>query len=284
MGDSNPKQVRQFSTIPTRLQLSMLVAAVLAAAYSSLPLLAAEPQLTDSIDMSVQVGQALSAALDLMDAGKHEEAAAALQKLREQALNDYEASRILLQAVNLDITMGNHQAAISNSEALLQTQTLSDAERTSATLMLGKLHLQLENWGKGVDILLQANERQPNNQETLYLIGFAYYRLQQPELAVQFLEQARAVNPSQAGEPIYSLLGVLYVNAKNNPKAVETYEALINTVPNAVQAESYQSTLAQLYVQAGNNSQAKATLELLISKFPNSAKLNDYRQRLNALN
>ena len=81
MGDSNPKQVRQFSTIPTRLQLSMLVAAVLAAAYSSLPLLAAEPQLTDSIDMSVQVGQALSAALDLMDAGKHEEAAAALQKL-----------------------------------------------------------------------------------------------------------------------------------------------------------------------------------------------------------
>lgn len=284
MGDSNPEKVSQCSTIPTRLQLSMLVAAVLAAAYSSLPLLAAEPQLTDSIDMSVQVGQALSAALDLMYAGKHEEAAAALQKLREQALNDYEASRILLQAVNLDITMGNHQAAITNSEALLQTQTLSDAERTSATLMLGKLHLQLENWSKGVETLLVVNEQQPGNQETLYLIGFAYYRLQQPEPAVQFLEQARAVNPSQAGEPIYSLLGVLYVNAKNNPKAVETYEALINTVPNAVQAESYQSTLAQLYVQAGNNSQAKATLELLISKFPNSAKLNDYRQRLNALN
>ena len=150
--------------------------------------------------------------------------------------------------------------------------------------MLGKLNLQVENWSRAIEALLQANERQPGNQETLYLIGFAYYRLQQPELAVQFLEQARAVNPSQAGEPIYSLLGVLYVNAKNNPKAVETYEALINTVPNAVQAESYQSTLAQLYVQAGNNSQAKATLELLISKFPNSAKLNDYRQRLNALN
>lgn len=284
MGDSNPEKVRQCSTIPTRLQLSVLVAAVLAAAYSSLPLLAAEPQLTDSIDMSVQVGQALSAALDLMDAGKHEEAAAALQKLRQQALNDYEASRILLQAVNLDITMGNHQAAITNSEALLQTQTLSDAERTSATLMLGKLNLQLENWSKGIEALLQANERQPGNQETLYLIGFAYYRLQQSEPAVQFLEQARAVNPSQAGEPIYSLLGVLYVNAKNNPKAVETYEALISTVPNAVQAESYQSTLAQLYVQAGNNSQAKATLELLISKFPNSAKLKDYQQRLAALN
>ena len=265
------------------LRLSVLVGVLLSSGFSITPVVAAEAP-TDTIDMSVQVGQALTAALDLLDAGKPDEAAAALQRLREQPLNDYEASRILLQAVNIDIRMNSHQAAITNSEALLQTQTLSDAERTSATLLLGKLYLQVENWSKGVDILLQANERQPNNQETLYLIGFAYYRLQQPELAVQFLEQARAVNPSQAGEPIYSLLGVLYVNAKNNPKAVETYEALINTVPNAVQAESYQSTLAQLYVQAGNNSQAKATLELLISKFPNSAKLNDYRQRLNALN
>lgn len=264
------------------LRLSVMIGVLLSSGFSIAPVVAAEAP-TDTIDMSVQVGQALTAALDLLDAGKPAEAAAALRRLREQPLNDYEASRILLQVVNLDIRMNNHQAAITDSEALLQTQTLSDAERTGATLMLGKLYLQLEDWSKGVETLLQANERQPNNQETLYLLGFGHYRLQQLELAVQFLEQARAVNAAQAGEPIYSLLGVLYVNAKNNPKAVETYEALINTVPNAVQAESYHSTLAQLYVQAGNTVQAKATLEQLISRFPDSAKLDDYKQRLAGL-
>jgi len=261
------------------LRLSLMIGVLLSSGFSITSGIAAEAP-TDTIDMSVHVGQALTAALDLLDAGKPAEAAAALQRLREQPLNDYEASRILLQAVNIDIRMNNHQAAITNSELLLQTQALSDAERTNATLMLGKLNLQLENWSKGIEALLQANERQPDNQETLYLSGFAYYRLQQPELAVQFLEQARDVNPSQAGEPIYSLLGVLYVNAKNYPKALETYETLTSAVPDSVQIESYQSTLAQLYAQAGDREKAKAALQLLIEKFPGSAKLNDYRQRL----
>jgi tetratricopeptide (TPR) repeat protein len=256
-----------------------MIGVLLSSGFSITSGIAAEAP-TDTIDMSVHVGQALTAALDLLDAGKPAEAAAALQRLREQPLNDYEASCILLQAVNIDIRMNNHQAAITNSELLLQTQALSDAERTNATLMLGKLNLQLENWSKGIEALLQANERQPDNQETLYLSGFAYYRLQQPELAVQFLEQARDVNPSQAGEPIYSLLGVLYVNAKNYPKALETYETLTSAVPDSVQIESYQSTLAQLYAQAGDREKAKAALQLLIEKFPGSAKLNDYRQRL----
>lgn len=284
MMNSKRRSTERQLTLRESVRLSVMVGFLLGTPLTALPLMAAEPELTDSIDMSVSVGQAFTAALDLMAAGKSEEAAAALQQLRQQPLNDYEASRILLQAVNLDIMMGNHQAAIANSEALLQTNSLSDAERTSATLMLGKLYLQVENWNKGVELLLQINEQQPDNQETLYLIGFAHYRLQQPELAVQFLEQARAVDAAQAGEPIYSLLGMLYVNAKNYPKALDTYEALTSLVPNAVQAESYLSTLASLYAQAGNNAKAKTTLELLIGKYPASAKLGDYKQRLAALN
>lgn len=263
--------------------MSVLLSVALSAFTPSL--LAAEPPAIVDIDMSVQVGQALTAAFGLMDAGKPDEAAAALQRLRAAGLNNYEMSRVLLQTVNLYVTMGKHQEAIIDSETLLQTQALSEAERTSAIFMLGKLYLQVEDWNKGLEYLRQANELQGNNnQETLYLIGFAYYQLQQVESARQFLEQALAVDEASAGEPIYSLLGVLYVDAKNYPKALATYEKLVIAIPDAVQAESYYSTLSQLYVQAGNNSRAKATLQLLISTFPDSPKLTDYRQRLALLN
>lgn len=263
----------------TRLPALLLFAAV----CSLQPALAAEPSAANTIDMSVQVGQALTTALDLMSTGKLDEAATALQQLRESPLNDYELSRVLQQAVNLDITQGRHQDAVRDSEALLQTSSLSDSERTSTALMLGKLYLQLEDWSKGVEVLLQANERQPGNAETLYLLGFGHYRLQQPAMAIQWLEQAVAINAAQAGEPVYSLLGVLYVDTKDYAKAVATYETLVNSTPAPVQAESYHSTLAQLYVQTGNSGKARSTLQLLIDKYPASSRSTDYQQRLAAI-
>lgn len=255
---------------------------MLAAAMHLPTVQAGEP--ADTIDMSVAVGKALTDALDLMDAGKLDEASAAFQALRAQSLNDYEASRVLLQMVNLDITRNDHQAAITDSEALLATQSLTDAERASASLMLGKLYLQVENWNKGIETLVKVNEAQGgSSMETLYLLGFGHYRLQQNAQAVQYLEQAATVGGAQAGEPIYSLLGVLYVNDKNYPKAIEAYEKLFSAVANPTQAESYYSTLAQLYVQANNKVQAKATLEKLIAQFPNSPKLAEYQTRLAAV-
>lgn len=270
--------------ITSGLRTTALTGLLLATTAMPLAALAAEPAAANTIDMSVQVGQALTGALDLMGAGKLDEAAAALQKLRESPLNDYELSRVLQQAVNLAITQGRHADAVRDSEALLQTGSLSDAERSSATLMLGKLYLQLENWSKGVEVLLQANELQPGNQETLYLLGFGHYRLQQGAQAVQWLEQAVAVNAAQAGEPVYSLLGVLYVETKDYAQAIATYEVLVSSTPAPVQAESYRSTLAQLYVQTGDKGKARSTLQLLIDNYPASARLNDYRQRLAALN
>lgn len=283
------KKSRQHRSLRACLKLSMLAGFLLSVEYMAPPLFAAEPVLTDSIDMSVETGQALTAVIDLVTAGKLDEAATALQPLREAQqqgrLNDYEASRVLQQALNLNITLGNHAEAALDSEALLQTQSLTDTERTATTLMLGKLYLQLENWSKALEHLQQVNERQgSSNQETLYLIGFGNYRLRQAELATQYLEQAVALDAARAGEPVYSLLGVIYVDAKNYPKAVTTYEKLLSAIPDAAQAESYQSTLASLYVQTGNDSQAKSTLQMLISKYPGSAKLADYQKRLAALN
>jgi tetratricopeptide (TPR) repeat protein len=261
-----------------------LLSALLGSGLFSPLALAAEPEFVDPIDMSVAVGQALKAAIDLKEAGKFDEAAAAIARLRTQPLTDYETTQVLLQAVNLDITTNNYVAAITDSEALLLTQALSASARASTAFTLSKLYLQQENWNKALPLLQQINTGQgSNNQETLYLLGFGYYRSKQPELATQYLLQAQAVAGAQVQEPLYSLLGMLYTEAKLYDKALTTYEKLLSALPDAVQAESYNSTLAQLYVHAGDNSQAKATLQLLISKYPNSAKLSDYQKRLAAL-
>ncbi len=274
--------------MPSILLLSRLrrlaLATLLGTAVAAAAVHAAVPAAGDTIDMSVAVGKALSDALDLMAAGKLDEAAAALQALRAGGLNDYETSRVLQQLVNLDINRNDTAAALADSEALLATASLSAGERTSATLLLGKLYLQAEDWSRGIAALQQVNDSQGGTvMETLYLLGFGHYRTQQPAQAIGFLEQAVQVGGSQAGEPHYSLLGVLYVNAKDYPKAVAAYENLFAAVPAPTQAESYASTLAQLYVQTGDTAKARARLEQLITDFPGSARLGDYRSRLAAL-
>lgn len=259
-------------------------AALLSVTLAATALQAAAPPEGDTIDMSVAVGTALSEALDLMAAGNLEEAAAALQTLRAGGLNDYETSRVLQQLVNLAINRNDTAAALADSEALLATASLSADERTASTLLLGKLYLQAEDWSKGIAALQQVNDSQGGTvMETLYLLGFGHYRAQQPAEAISFLEQAVQVGGSQAGEPHFSLLGVLYVNAKDYAKAVAAYENLFAAVPAPTQAESYSSTLAQLYVQTGDTAKARTTLERLIATFPGSARLNDYRARLAAL-
>lgn len=271
------------------LRAGVIAAALCAAGSPALSVLAAEPAGGNTIDMSAELGQVFVRVIELMGEGKLDEAETTMQQLREKLqqgqLTDYEASRILQLAVNLNITQGKHLEAIQDSEALLQTQSLTDAERINARTMLAKLNLQLENWDKALEQLRLVNDVQGGrNQETLYLLGLANYRLQQTEQAVQYLEQAIAIDAAKAGEPVYSLLGVIYVDAKDYPRATTTYETLLRNIPQPVQGESYHSTLAQLYVQAGDSSQARTTLELLISKYPNSPRLSDYQKRLAALN
>jgi tetratricopeptide (TPR) repeat protein len=268
--------------MPARMSVSVSLAALLSV-LSTTPAAAAEPPPAETIEMSVAVGQALSEVLTLTDAGQLEAAHAALQALRQQPLNDYERTRILQQAINLDIMLGRHAQAILDHEALLQQTNLTDAERSNAQLMLGKLHLQEEQWSEGIESLLAVNEsQQSSSMETLYLLGVGHYRSQQPALAIQYLEQAIAVGGAQAGEPHYSLLGVLQVEAKNYSGAIATYEALFDAVATPAQAESYYSTLAQLYVQAGEHGKARATLEQLLTRFPDSAKRAEYQTRLAA--
>lgn len=265
----------------TRLTLAISLAALLSVPAAFSPVLAAEPAPSDTIDMSVAVGQSLSEIMELMGAGRLDEANAKMQQLRQQPLNDYEQLRVLQQAINLDITAGNYQQAIADHEELLQKPNLSAADRQATTIMLGKLQLQVEDWTRGIETLLPVNLAQGgSSMEIQYLIAFGYYRAQLPALALEYVQKAIATGGAKAGEAEYSLLGRLYVESRDYPNAITAYEKVFEAVPNPAQAESYYSTLAQLYLQNDDKDKGRAMLEKLIATYPNSAKVGEYKTRL----
>lgn len=229
------------------------LAALLTVELASAPVFAAEPPASaETIDMSVEVGRNLGEVVNLMDAGKFAEASVAMQTLRELSaqgrMNDYEELRMLQTAAQLNTAMQQYGEAIADYAAILQKENVPEAERIASADMAGQLYLQLQDWDKGLEYLLDVNARQDGtSMETLFRIAFAYHQLGKVTDAIPYMEQALVVGGDRAGEVYYS-------------------------------------NMATLYMAADSHAKAKATLEALIQKFPDSADLSSHQQNLNALN
>jgi tetratricopeptide (TPR) repeat protein len=159
------------------------------------------------------------------------------------------------------------------------------ADRLEALDVTAQLYLELADWTKGLEYLLQVNGLQGGrNMETLFRIAFSYSQLRQIAQAIPYMEQALAVGGEQAGETYYSNMAVLYVQAERYDEAIETYVKLLDVAPNTVNREAVSAELAALYIKVGNEARAKITLEGLIRAFPSSPRRADYMQSLAALN
>lgn len=240
---------------PTQRRTTTAAALVLscAVAIASLPVLAAEPPAVTDIEMSVAVGTSLTKVTDLMDAGKLNDAAAALQPLRASLvqgnLNEYEKFRVLQTAARLNTALQQYEDAIVDYEALLQLgpPTLSEAERIATSEMTGQLYLQLGNWDKGLQYLLVVNDNQKgNNMETLFRIAFAYSQAGKVAEGIPYMEQALAVGGERAGEIYYSNMVVMYTGMKQYAKAIATMETLIQKFPDSANMANYQQDLSAL--------------------------------------
>jgi tetratricopeptide (TPR) repeat protein len=253
------------------------------------PGFAAEPPvLAETIDMSMEVGTGLNAVITLMNEQKLAEASAAMQALRaaaQERMSDYEEFRTLDLSGTLNTALQQYPEAIADYEAILQLASVSGDERRAAVDSLAQLYLQTGDWNKGVEHLLELNELQGGqNKETLFRLAFSYSQLGQVATAVPYMEQALAAAGAEAGEDYYRNMAVLYMQAKNPAKAIETYEELLEIAPDGTDRETTSANLAALYIEVGNKVRARATLRALIDDYPDSERLATYQQSLAALN
>jgi tetratricopeptide (TPR) repeat protein len=254
----------------------------------ALPVHAAEeaPAPANQIEMSFALGQRLGEVIALMDAGKLDEASAALMTLitsLEQA-SAYEKLVLLQTSANLNVARQRPRDAAADYEAILRLDDVPAADRLSSATMAAQLYIGLSEWGAGLEQLLTINDMEGGaNMETLFRIAFAYAQLGQVREAIPFMEQALVIGGAAAGEPYYLNMAVLYMSAGDNAKAINIYEEVLGRWPQSAQRELVASNLAALHVKVGNNAQARARLEALIRDFPNSAQLGTWQQSLTAL-
>ncbi len=247
--------MKRYVSAARLLRLSATISALLALLTVELeraPVFAAEPPASaETIDMSVEVGRNLGEVVNLMDAGKFAEASAAMQTLRDlssqERMNDYEELRMLQTAAQLNTAMQQYREAIADYAVILQMDAVSEAERLATADMIGQLYLQLQDWDKGLEYLVDVNTRQGGtSMETLFRIAFAYHQLGKVADAIPYMEQALVIGGDRAGEVYYSNMATLYMAVDSHAKAKATLEALIQKFPDSANRSSHQQNLDAL--------------------------------------
>ena len=253
-------------------------------AYGTGITLAADaPASGESIDLSPQVADALNGIIDQMNAQKLADADKAMQDLRAtlQDMNDYEELRTLQLSANLNIMQKKYPEAIADHEAMLALGTLSEAERLATADLTAQLYLQVQDWQKGLEHLLEVNKLQgETNRDTLSRIAYVYNQLGKPADALPFMEKSISLAGADATQDDYNTLAQAYIGAGDDAKAIATYQKLLEIAPDTARRESVHHNLAVLYLNVGNKAKAMSTLRMLLREYPTSSQAAAWRQSL----
>ena len=137
-------------------------------------------------------------------------------------------------------------------------------------------------------------ELNPNPQPDLFIysrLGKIYYRIDEPESAIRFLEKAKGIRPKNFEVNYY--LALCYDRLNQFDKASQLYNELIKLNPEG--AEAYYSQLVKLYDRAGQYDKAVEAAKQLIIKNPYNpasyynlgveyVKLKDYDKAIGVFN
>lgn len=253
-------------------------------AYGTGTTLAADaPDSAETIDLSPQVADALNGIIDQMNAQKFAEADAAMQDLRAtlQDMNAYEELRTLQLSANLNIMQKKYPEAIADHEAMLALGTLSEAERLATADLTAQLYLQVQDWQKGLEHLLEVNKLQgETNRDTLSRIAYVYNQLGKPADALPFMEKSISLAGADVTEDDYNTLAQAYMGAGDDAKAIATYQKLLEIAPDTSRRENVHHNLAVLYLNVGNRVKAMSTLRMLLREYPTSSQAAAWRQSL----
>lgn len=190
------------------------------------------------------------------------EAAATLDKLGKQELNNYERSQLLNLYAYIYYSQDQIQRAISTYEQLLGQPELPEALETSTVFTLSQLYFSQEQYRKSIEMLTRWMSLTHEETRTAYeMMSQAYYQLGEYDKAIgparKVIELARA-----AGEPVREqsllLLRVLYYEAERFDDVVDVLEQLIRQYPK----KQYWMQLASIYGEMEDQQKQLNVLEL----------------------
>ena len=196
---------------------------------------------------------------------------------------DFAAARKLSQ-------QGKYDEAI----ALLQPMAARTPKPSGVSKELGTVYYKKGDYLKAADYLKQSMADDPNDQETVQLLGLSYYLSGRPAEAIPYLEKVQAWYPRANVDAAY-ILGISYIQAQDYPQARRAFAKMFDVSPDS--GASYLITARMLFRQefipiAEDYSQKAITadpklplahqllgeIHLFTSKIPEA--INDFQQEL----
>jgi tetratricopeptide (TPR) repeat protein len=124
-----------------------------------------------------------------------------------------------------------------NAEALTRLQTLAATKPDLQGLSheLGVAYYRSGDYAKAIEALRKATQEDSKDNEAVQLLGLSNYLAGRPAEAIPFLEKVQEWYPRANVDASY-ILGICYIQAKQYPKARESFARMFEVPPDSAAA------------------------------------------------
>jgi len=165
---------------------------------------------------------ALEMALFYYKTGEIKKADALFARLSEDAKKN---PRLIMSAVDTFITSKRYKDAVIVFSQLRK----ADPANTNLIFFTGMAHEALGDIDKAIELYLKVTPDHPQYKKTILSIAFLYRDKNQPEQAIQFLEQHHSQSPADID--IISYLASFYEDENQNNRAITLLQKGLKQVP-----------------------------------------------------
>lgn len=216
-----------------------------------------------------QVFEKLSKAQEAAEAKNFQEAIKQLDELRDKTgrgeLNSYELANLYNLYAFIYFSQENYQKALESYQNVVKQEDIPVAMEMNTKYTIAQLHFVMENWRKGIDMLLEwfrfkeANDEKPGANAHA-LLSQGYYQLKDYRKSLEHIEIA--INDYQSKGKIpkeqwWGLQRYLYFEKGNIPKVVEILEETLKYY----QKKAYWLQLASMYGEQKKETKMAATMD-----------------------
>jgi tetratricopeptide (TPR) repeat protein len=190
-----------------------------------------------------RVSRYLSAAAELVDEQKPDEAEELLQRLGESRLNPYERAYVFRMLAVVAYTDEGHAKAIGYFEQVLQQESLPVRDEAKIRFTIAQLYAQLENWPEVIAWLEDWRRYLPRpDPGGIYLMALAYFQMSEFDAAIEKTREAIAL-ADEPRENWFRMLYALHTEKQDFESATPVLEELLLRFPK----KQYWVQLALIY-------------------------------------
>ena len=202
----------------------------------------------------------LKIAIEQIKQGKNEEAIKVLSDISGTENINLDAYLLLIL---MHSTQGQEEEANKAYNQLLEKLYKSNNEDMQVAESIAKLRIEENNIPAAIDVYLKILEKEPENQNALFWLGYLYEQTGSIDNAIESWERLIEINPDHSN----ALNSLGYVYAEKGIKLDEAEKLILKALDYDSDSPAYLDSLGWVYFKQGRYKDAKRHIERAVVNF-----------------